>query len=60
MSYRCDICGKGSITGHTVSHAHNKSNRIYRPNLHKMRLLIKGRKQTVLICTRCLRTGNFS
>ena len=57
MAYRCDICGKGSITGNTVSHAHNKSNRLYKPNLQKVRAKVNGQTKRVLICTRCLRSG---
>ncbi len=33
MARRCDITGKGVLTGHRVSHANNKTNRRYLPNL---------------------------
>ncbi len=33
MSRRCEISGKGVMTGNNVSHAHNKSRRRFLPNL---------------------------
>ena len=35
MSRRCDITGKGVLTGNNVSHANNKSRRRYLPNLQQ-------------------------
>jgi large subunit ribosomal protein L28 len=57
MARKCDICGKGTISGNNVSHAHNKTRRIWKPNLVKMQALLDGKKKTIKICTRCLRTG---
>lgn len=33
MSRRCELTGKGTQVGNLVSHANNKTKRIYRPNL---------------------------
>jgi large subunit ribosomal protein L28 len=33
MSRRCELTGKGPMTGNTVSHANNKSRRRFLPNL---------------------------
>lgn len=33
MARRCELTGKGVMTGNNVSHAQNKSKRVYRPNL---------------------------
>ena len=33
MSRRCELTGKGLLVGNNVSHANNKTKRIYRPNL---------------------------
>ena len=57
MAFRCDVCGKGKMTGHTVSHANNKSNRVWNPNLQKVRAKFEGRVRVINACTRCLR-GN--
>jgi large subunit ribosomal protein L28 len=33
MARRCELTGKGVLVGHHVSHANNKTKRVYRPNL---------------------------
>ena len=38
MARRCDVTGKGVLTGNNVSHAHNKTRRRYLPNIQKMTL----------------------
>jgi len=57
MAKRCDICGKGPMSGNNVSHAHNTTRRRFLPNLHRMRAVISGRISHVRVCTRCLRSG---
>ena len=39
MSRRCDLSGKGVMTGNNVSHANNKTRRRYLPNLNNVTLL---------------------
>jgi large subunit ribosomal protein L28 len=56
MSQRCDICGKGPMTGHNVSHSKVHTKRRFMPNLHVAHLTIKGRLVKARVCTRCLRT----
>ena len=57
MAKRCDICGKGPRYGHTISHAHNLTNRRWNPNLQRMRVQTSGGAKRIKICTRCLRSG---
>ncbi len=57
MSRQCDFCGKKRMIGHTVSHAHNKTKREFRPNLFKVRAIVDGTPMRVKVCTRCLRSG---
>jgi large subunit ribosomal protein L28 len=56
MAQRCAICGKGPQFGHHVSHSKVHTKRRFMPNLHKAKVMIDGRSQTALVCTRCLRT----
>ena len=37
MSRRCELTGKGVLTGHNVSHANNKTKRRFLPNLQNRR-----------------------
>ncbi len=38
MSRRCELTGKGVLVGNNVSHANNKTKRVYRPNLQEVSL----------------------
>jgi large subunit ribosomal protein L28 len=38
MSRRCELTGKGPLVGNNVSHANNKTKRVYRPNLQNVSL----------------------
>ena len=57
VARRCDICGKGTVAGNNVSHAHNKTKRVWKPNLLKIQAKIGNTKKTIKVCTRCLRSG---
>lgn len=57
MAQRCEICGKGPMTGHKISHAHNVSKRRWLPNLQRVRAVVDGATKTVRVCTRCIRSG---
>jgi len=53
----CEICGKRRGVGNNVSHANNKTKRTWKPNLHKVRAVVNKTHRTILVCTRCLRSG---
>lgn len=55
MAMLCDNCGKGIMYGHKVSHAKNRSNRTWKPNLHKKTINFNGRKVNGKFCTRCIK-----
>lgn len=57
MSRTCDICGKHTVTGNKVSHANNKTRRVWRPNIKKLKTEIDGTTVTVKICARCIKSG---
>jgi large subunit ribosomal protein L28 len=59
MSRVCEICGKGPVVGHNVSHANNKTKKVWYPNLQKMKVLDRqsGSRKRMKVCTRCLRSG---
>lgn len=54
---RCEVCGKGPIFGHQISHAHNVSTRKRYPNIQRIRAVVGGRMKRIAVCTRCLRAG---
>ncbi len=57
MAKQCEVCGKGTVYGKRVSHAHNVSSRTWEPNLQKVRALVDGSVRRIWVCTRCLRSG---
>jgi len=57
MARTCEICGKHSSVGNTVSHANNRSKRLWRPNLQRVHANVKGTVRYMLACTRCIRSG---
>ena len=58
MSRRCQISGKGVLTGNNVSHANNKTRRRFLPNLQDTSLLsdILGSAVRMRVSTRAIRT----
>lgn len=53
---KCEVCGKTPMFGHNVSHSKRATNRQFRPNVQRKRVMMEGRIQRLHICTRCLRT----
>ena len=58
MSRRCELTGKGPMTGNNVSHANNKTRRRFLPNLNEVTLQseILGRGVKLRISAAALRT----
>lgn len=58
MSRTCTITGKKPLAGNNVSHAHNKTRRVQRPNIRKKRIYVPelGRFVRLTLSTRALRS----
>ncbi len=58
MSRRCELTGKGLLVGNNVSHANNKTKRVYRPNLQVISLASEalGQAYKLRIAMSTLRT----
>jgi large subunit ribosomal protein L28 len=58
MSRRCEITGKGVLSGNNVSHANNKTRRRFLPNLQVTSLLsdVLGHAVRMRLSTRAIRT----
>ncbi|HUL50667.1 MAG TPA: 50S ribosomal protein L28 [Gemmatimonadales bacterium] len=57
MARVCDICGKGPVAGHNVSHANNKTPRRWYPNLQRVRARVDGATRRLRVCTSCLKSN---
>ena len=70
MARRCEICGKGTMSGNLVTrkgqakkkggvgqHIGVTTKRVFRPNIITVKTMIGGTPTTVKVCARCLRAG---
>jgi large subunit ribosomal protein L28 len=58
-SNRCYVCDKGVSFGNNVSHANNKTRRVWKPNLQVARIVVDGKIRKIKVCTRCLNAGKI-
>ena len=47
MARRCELTGKGVLTGNNVSHAHNKTRRRFLPNVQETKLYSESLDRTM-------------
>jgi large subunit ribosomal protein L28 len=57
MSRVCEICGKKTVYGHNISHAHNVTNRKWSPNLQRVRAVVDGKVKRMRVCASCIKQG---
>ena len=58
MGKFCEVCEKSTLNGNNVSHSNRKTNRIWAPNVQRVRVEVNGQVKHMNVCTRCLRSGN--
>ena len=58
MSRICELTGKGRMTGNNVSHANNRTKRVFLPNLQNVTLMSEklDRSFKFRVCTQGLRS----
>ncbi|MDI6785590.1 MAG: 50S ribosomal protein L28 [bacterium] len=57
MAKVCNICGKGPMVGHKVSHSNIKTKRRWMPNLQRIKAMVNKTVAHINVCTNCLRSG---
>ena len=57
---KCDVCGKGVTFGIKVSHSHRRSNRKWKPNVQRKKVVVNNVSKHIHICTRCLRSSKIA
>ncbi len=60
MSQVCSVCGKHPAAGRNVSHSHRVTNRMFHPNIQKVRIVINGSNKRVNVCTKCMKAGKVT
>lgn len=57
---KCDVCSKDTVYGNSVSHSVRRTNRSWKPNVKKIRVLDNGTPKSVNVCSRCLRSNKVT
>ncbi len=57
MSKKCDICGKGQVSGNQVSHSNIHTKRKWNPNIQVVRINDNGSTKKLKVCTRCIKSN---
>jgi large subunit ribosomal protein L28 len=53
---KCEVCGKGPMSGHNVSFSQRKTKRQFRPNIQRTTVYQNGQRVRRYVCTRCLKS----
>lgn len=60
MSRKCEVCGKGQVSGNQVSHSNRHSRRKWNANIQSVRIVENGAVRRANVCTRCIRSNKIS
>ena len=73
MSRKCEICGKATTFGHTISRRGlakykggvgrkitGKTNRRFKANVQKIHAVVNGAKRRIKVCAQCIRAGKVT
>ena len=60
MSKKCDICGKGQVSGNNVSHSNRHTRRKWNANIQSVKVEENGTVSRKNVCTRCIRSGKVT
>ena len=60
MSRKCEVFGKGQVSGNKVSHSNKHSRRKWNANIQTVRINDNGTIRKANVCTECLRSGKVN
>jgi large subunit ribosomal protein L28 len=60
MSNKCEVCGKGQVSGNNVSHSNRHTRRKWNPNIQTVRILDAGTVKKIKICVSCMRSNKVN
>jgi large subunit ribosomal protein L28 len=60
MAAVCEVCGKHSSVGMSVSHSHRRTKRRWYPNIQRVRAIVGGSPRRLSVCTSCIRAGKVT
>ena len=59
MARRCEVCGKGQVSGNKVSHSMRHTRRKWNANIQSVKVNDNGTIRRANVCTRCMRSGKI-
>ena len=59
MSRKCEICGKGQVSGNHVSYSMSHTRRKWNANIQTVRINDNGTVRRANVCTRCMRSNKI-
>ena len=61
MSKKCEICGKGQVSGNNVSHSMRHTRRKWNANIQTVRVVDENvTVRRANVCTRCIRSNKVN
>ena len=61
---KCEVCNKNVSFGNqlsiTRSHISKRSTRTFKPNLRRIKAIVKGQPKRITVCAKCLRSGKVT
>ena len=60
MSRKCEICGKGQVSGNNVSHSIRRTRRKWDANIQSVKVNENGTVRHINVCTHCLKSGKVN
>ena len=60
MSRKCEICGKGQVSGNNVSHSNRHTRRKWNANIQSVRVEENGTVVRKNVGTSCIRSGKVT
>ena len=59
MARKCEVCGKGTVSGNKVSHSMIHTRRKWNANIQSVKINDNGTVRKANVCTRCMRSGKI-
>ncbi|KXB33893.1 50S ribosomal protein L28 [Atopobium deltae] len=60
MSKVCEVCGKHTVAGRSISHSHRTVNRKFKANIQSVNVVTDGHRQKKNVCTTCLKSAKVA
>jgi len=60
MSRKCEVCGKGQVSGNNVSHSNRHTRRKWNANIQSVRVVSNGTARKAKVCTSCIRSNKIN